>query len=142
MDSGAGLNLLSLEVLRQVHGRSVVFCLMQIGERKLTPSAPFCGVTDGKTLPLGQVELPVTFGGRDNFRTENNTFDVAHFDLPYNAILGRPALAKFMAAVHYAYNTLKIPGPAGVISIKADVKGSVTALNGSMRRWRPRPLPT
>jgi hypothetical protein len=30
-----------------------------------------------------------------------------------------------MAAVHYAYNTLKIPGPPGVISIKADVKGSV-----------------
>ena len=50
---------------------------------------------------------------------------MAHFDLPYNAILGRPALAKFMAAVHYAYNTLKLPGPSGVISIKADVKGSV-----------------
>ena len=30
-----------------------------------------------------------------------------------------------MATVHYAYNVLKIPGPAGVISIKADVKGSV-----------------
>ena len=30
-----------------------------------------------------------------------------------------------MAMVHYAYNTLKLPGPAGVISIKADVKGSV-----------------
>ena len=82
MDSGAGLNLLSLEVLRQVHGRSVVFCLMQIGERKLTPSAPFCGVTDGKTLPLGQVELPVTFSERDNFCTENITFDRAHFDFP------------------------------------------------------------
>ena len=56
---------------------------------------------------------------------ENVTFDVAHIDLPYNAILGRPSLAKFMAAVLYAYNTLKLPGPAGVISIKADVKGSV-----------------
>ena len=52
-------------------------------------------------------------------------FDVAHFNLPYNAILGRPVLAKFMAAVHYAYNILKLPGPVGVISIKADVKGSV-----------------
>ena len=50
---------------------------------------------------------------------------MAHFDLPYNAILGRLALAKFMAMVHYVYNTLKLPGPAGVISIKADVKGSV-----------------
>jgi hypothetical protein len=79
-------------------------------------------VTDGKTVLLGQIELPVTLSGRDNFRTENFTFDVAHFDLPYNTILGHPALAKFMAAVHYAYNTLKLAGPAGVISIKADVK--------------------
>jgi hypothetical protein len=115
VDGGAGLSLLSPEVFRRI----------QIGERKLTPSAPFCGVIDGKTIPLRQIELPVTFGGMDNFRTENITFDVAHFDLPYNAILGRPALAKFMAAVHYAYNTLKLPGPAGVISIKADMKGSV-----------------
>ena len=38
----------------------------------------------------------------------------------YNGILGRPALAKFMAASHYAYNTLKIPGPVGVISIPLD----------------------
>ena len=30
-----------------------------------------------------------------------------------------------MAAVHYACNTLKIPGPSGVISIKAYVKCSV-----------------
>jgi len=65
------------------------------------------------------------FGGRDNFRMENITFTMAHFDIPYNAILGRPAFIKFMAAVHYAYNTVKISGPDGVISIKADVKGSV-----------------
>jgi len=113
VDGGAGLNLLSLEVFRK----------MQIGERKLTPFAPFYGLTDGKTVPLGQIELPITFGGRDNFRTENITFDVAHFDLPYNAILVRPALAMFMAAVHYAYNTVKLPSLAGVISVKADVKG-------------------
>ena len=75
---------------------------MQIGEHKLTPSPPFVGVTNGKTLPLGQIKLPVMFGGRNNFRTESITFDVAHFDLPYNAILGRPALTKFMAAIHYA----------------------------------------
>ena len=115
MDGGAGLNLLSLEVFRR----------MKIGERKLAPLAPFCGVTDGKTIPLGQIELPIRFGGRDNFLMENFTFDVVYFDLPYNTILGRPALAKFMAAVHYAYNTLKIPGLARVISIKVDVKGSV-----------------
>ncbi|XP_025825153.1 uncharacterized protein LOC112900508 [Panicum hallii] len=115
VNGGAGLNLLSPEMFHK----------MQIGERKLLPSMPFYGVTDGKTISLGQVELPVTFGEWDNFRTENIVFDMAHFDLLYNAILRRPALAKFMAAVHYAYSTLKIPGPSGVISVKADIKGSV-----------------
>ena len=109
VDGGAGLNLLSPEVFRR----------MQIVECKLTHSAP---LTDGETVPLGQIELPVTFGGRDNFRMENITFDVAHFDLPYNAILGRPALAKFMAVIHYACNTLKLPGMAGVITINTDVR--------------------
>jgi hypothetical protein len=71
------------------------------------------GVIDGKMIPLGQVKLPVTFGEWDNFCTENIVFDVAHFDLPYNAILGHPVLAKFMAAVHYAYNALKILEPSG-----------------------------
>jgi hypothetical protein len=61
---------------------------MQVRERKLIPSALFCGVTNGKTHPLGQVKLPVTFGGRDNFRKKNIMFDVVHFNLPYNAILG------------------------------------------------------
>jgi hypothetical protein len=115
VDGGAGLNLLSPKVFHQI----------QIRERKLTPSPPFCGVTNGKTLSLGQIDLPVTFGRHDNFHTESITFHVAYFDLPYNAILGRPALAKFMAAVHYAYNVLKIPGPTGIISIKANVKGVV-----------------
>ena len=40
--------------------------------------------------------LPVTFGARDNYRTELIDFDVAHIRLPYNAILGYPSLAKFM----------------------------------------------
>jgi hypothetical protein len=93
---------------------------MQVGGRQLTLLAPFCGVIDGKTIPMGQIELAVTFGGWDNFHTESITFDVVHFDLPYNAIL-----AKFMAAVHYSYKTLKVPGPSGVITIRADVKGAV-----------------
>ena len=35
----------------------------------------------------------------------------------YHAILGRPAFAQFMAVPHYAYLKLKMPGPAGVITV-------------------------
>jgi hypothetical protein len=47
---------------------------------------------------------------------------VANFEAAYNAFLGWSALAKFMAILHYAYLTLKMPGPRGVISIRGDVK--------------------
>ena len=55
-----------------------------------------------------------------NYRTEKIVFDVVMLPLPYNGMLGRPALAKFMAASHYAYNIMKMPGLIGVISIPLD----------------------
>ena len=51
--------------------------------------------------------------------------DVAEIPLPYNGILGRPALAKFMAASHYAYNTLKMPGPMTIITVPSDKKDAL-----------------
>jgi hypothetical protein len=51
--------------------------------------------------PLGSVVLQVTFGTKDNYRTKYIKFEVADFDSSFHAILGRPALAKFMAVPHY-----------------------------------------
>ena len=45
--------------------------------------------------------------------------------MPYNGILGRPALSKFMAASHYAYNTLKMPGPMTIITVPSDKKDAL-----------------
>jgi hypothetical protein len=47
---------------------------------------------------------------------------VADFEIAYNAFLGRLALTKFMAILHYAYLVLKLLGSHGVISIRGDVK--------------------
>jgi hypothetical protein len=62
----------------------------------------------------------------DNKRKEMLTFKVASFDIEYNCILGRPFLLKFMAVVHTAYATIKMPSPKGVITIKSD-QGDVLA---------------
>jgi hypothetical protein len=69
----------------------------------LTPyRAHFYSVVPGNAAtPLGSVILPVTFRTKDNYHTEYIKFEVADFDLLYHAILGRPALAKFMAMPHY-----------------------------------------
>jgi hypothetical protein len=70
--------------------------------------------------PLGSITLPVTFGTEENFRTENVQFDVAEVNLPFNAIIGRPALYRFMAIAHYGYLVLKMSSPAGVLTMRSD----------------------
>jgi hypothetical protein len=59
-------------------------------------------------------------GTGDNKRKEILTFEVASFEIGYNCILGRPFLLKFMAVIHTAYATMKMPGPKGIITIKFD----------------------
>jgi hypothetical protein len=63
--------------------------------------------------PLGSITLPVTFGTEENFRTENFQFDVAEVNLPFNAIIGRPGLYRFMAIAHYGYLVLKMSSLLG-----------------------------
>jgi len=118
IDGGAGLNVISVETFEQ----------LQVPYEKLMPSKPFSGVTDGLITPLGQVRLPVTFGTRENYRTEFVDFDVAYIGLPYNAILGYPALAKFMAVTHHAYNLVKLPGCSGTITIRGQVQEALRAV--------------
>src|ERR1041384_5856400 len=97
---------------------------MGLPQDMLKPSkSPFHGVIPGtSSVPIGQISLQVTFGTRDNYRTEMLTFEVADFDTSYHAILGRPGLAKFMAIPHYTYLVFKMLGLASVIRIQGDVK--------------------
>ena len=83
VDGGAGLNVHSVEA----------FSLLHVPFEQLRPSKPFSGVGGGPTRSLGQIRLPTTFVTRDNYRTELIDFDIARIGLPYNAILGNPALA-------------------------------------------------
>jgi hypothetical protein len=87
---------------------------------------PFFGIvpTEGE-YPLGHIYMPVTFGTPENYRTEFLRFEVANFDYGYNAIIGRPGLAKFMAIPHYTYMILKMPGLQGIITVHADFQGTV-----------------
>uniref|UniRef100_A0A8R7JY51 Uncharacterized protein n=1 Tax=Triticum urartu TaxID=4572 RepID=A0A8R7JY51_TRIUA len=97
VDGGAGLNLISPKVISK----------LQIAKEELKDTGTFQGVNPGRSHPKGKIMLPMTFGGELNYQTEKIVFDVVDLPLPYNGILGRPALAKFMEASHYDYNTLK-----------------------------------
>jgi hypothetical protein len=98
---------------------------LQIPDGDLTEIGTFQGINPGRSKPKGKITLPVTFGGELNYRTEKIVFDVAKTPLPYNGILVRPALAKFMAASHYAYNVLKMPGPITVLTVPCDKKDAL-----------------
>ena len=86
-----------------------------LGVEDLTPSDSFWGVVPGRaSRPLGEITLPVQFNTASNFRVEHINFYIVDFNTAYHAILGLPALAKFMAVPHYAYLVLKMPLPVGV----------------------------
>jgi hypothetical protein len=117
IDGGSGLNLIFASTLRKM---GLDFMDM------LAPSkSPFYSIVPGNAAhPLGTMVLPVTFGRRENYRTEFIKFEVANFESSYHAILGRPALAKFMAVPHYVYLLLKMPGQSGVLTLRGDLKKS------------------
>src|SRR4051812_34742438 len=119
IDGGAGLNVLSMETFNN----------LQVPYDQLQPTKPFSGVTDGSTVRIGQVRLPVTFGARN----ELIDFNVAHIRQPYNAILGYPALAKFMAVTHHGYNIPKMPGSGGVITVPCEEKDAVCSWSEPFR---------
>ena len=80
MDGGSSLNIMYSETLYA----------MDIDRSRIRPSgAPFHGIVLGKqAVPIGQINLPVTFGDRANFRTEILNFDVVDFCGAYHVILG------------------------------------------------------
>jgi hypothetical protein len=118
IDGGAGLSAISYGAFKHLH----------ILESKLAPSLPFSGVGPNPVYPVGTISLPVTFGTEDNFRTENVQFEVAEVNLPFNAIIGRPALYRFMAVAQYGYLVLKMPSPAGVLIVQSDRAITIVAV--------------
>jgi hypothetical protein len=59
-------------------------------------------------------------------------FEVTSFDIGYNYILGRPFLLKFMTVIYIAYTTMKMSGPKGLITVKADQQDVVTCENATL----------
>ena len=80
MDEDNNLNILYAEALNAMG--------IDQAHVRLT-GVPFNGVMLGKqALPLGQLDLPITFGGPSNYRTETLTFEVVGFHRTYHVIQG------------------------------------------------------
>ncbi|XP_020148411.1 uncharacterized protein [Aegilops tauschii subsp. strangulata] len=86
----------------------------------------FHGIVPGlSSSSIGRIRLDVLFGTSDHFRREPLWFEVVDLSSMYHALLGRTALAKFMAVPHYVYLKMKLPGSKGLITITGDYRKSL-----------------
>jgi hypothetical protein len=106
INGGSRLNVLFTKTMKKMK--------LDITHMLTKSTSPFYGIVPGNAaIPLGLVVLPVT---------DYMKFKVADFETFYHAILGRPAITKFMVLPHYTYLVLKMSSPAGVLSLQGDLK--------------------
>jgi hypothetical protein len=127
MDAESGINL--------IYARTLKAMCISLENLKLTDCS-FHGIVPGATnYPLGKIELDICFGDSSNYRREKLEFEVMDWSSQYHAILEHPAFAKFMTVPHYAYLTLKIPGPKGTITVQGSFEVSNT-YDKELTGWR------
>ena len=116
VDSGSALDIIFASTLES----------MGYDMTSLFPSdQAFYGIIPGAgSTPVSRATLPVTFGTRDNYRTEYVNFVVAEFDTSYHAILERPSVTKFMAIPNHTCLLLKMPALKRVLSVYGDLQTS------------------
>jgi hypothetical protein len=125
IDGGSSINLLYRTTMEKLGIPAI-----QLKPTKLT----FHGIMLGHScMPMGKIQLEVLFGEKDNHRREPIWFEVVDLNSPYHALLGRPALAKFMVVPHYAYLKMKLPGPRGVITVSGCYKKSIECARASSK---------
>src|SRR4051794_24629913 len=106
IDGGSTINILYRDTLVK----------LGLTERDLERSrTTFHGIVPGLSCtPMGRIWLDVIFGTEENFRREPIWFEDADLSSPYHALLGLPAVAKFMINAHLAYLKMKLPRPNGI----------------------------
>jgi hypothetical protein len=126
IDGGSSINLLYRSSMEKLG-----IPLAQLKPSRLT----FHGIVPGHSCtPMGRVQLEVLFGEKGNSHREPVWFEVVGISSPYHALLGRPALAKFMAVSHYAYLKMKLLGPKGVITVLGCFKKSLECTKASSQQ--------
>jgi hypothetical protein len=123
IDGGSSINLLYRSSMEKL-----CIPLAQLKLSQLT----FHGIVPRHSCaPMGRVQLEVHFRKKGNNHREPIWFEVVDISSPYHALLGRPALAKFMAVLHYAYLKMKLSGPRGVITVLGCFKKSLACSKAS-----------
>ena len=125
IDGGSALNILFTGSLAE---------LMLIKEDLTPVDSPLWGIILKKApQPLRQITLSVQFSTTEHFCIDYVNFLVVDFNTAYHDILGRPALAKFMAVPHYTYLVLKMPMEQGILSLRTNLSIAYACEKDSFR---------
>ncbi|XP_073290538.1 uncharacterized protein [Primulina huaijiensis] len=113
VDSGSSVNVLFKEAMDQ----------MDLGEYTVEPiSTALFGFTGHAILPLGVINIPFSLGSGDTRKTRIINFVIVDAPSSYNAIMGRPAMAAFMAIASALHQKIKFPVGEAVGEVKGDQK--------------------
>ena len=112
INGGSNINILYKDTMEK----------LGIKQRQLQNSRTvFHSIVPGLSCsPIGKILMDVLFGDKDHFRRESFWYEVVDLESPYHALLGRPALAKFMAVPHYAYLKMMMPSSRGILTVAGD----------------------
>ncbi|XP_073025056.1 uncharacterized protein [Primulina eburnea] len=111
VDSGSSVNVLFKEAMDQ----------MDLGEYTVEPiSTALFGFTGHAIHPLGVVNLPLSLGSGDIRETRVINFVIVDAPSSYNAIMGRPAMAAFMAIASALHQKIKFPVGEAVGEVRGD----------------------
>ena len=77
----------------------------------------------------GKITLDVVFGTRENYRSEEITFQVAPFSSGYHALLGWDAFRELPSHTPLRVLKLKMPGPNRIITLVSDPDIALCAEN-------------
>ncbi|XP_073022792.1 uncharacterized protein [Primulina eburnea] len=115
VDSGSSVNVLFKEAMDQ----------MDLGEYTVeTISTVLFGFTGHAIHPLGVVNLLLSLGSGDTRKTRIINFVIVDAPSLYNVIMGRPAMAAFMAIASALHQKIKFPVGEAVGEVKGDQKTS------------------
>ncbi|KAM3272910.1 hypothetical protein ACQJBY_042770 [Aegilops geniculata] len=117
VDGGSSINILYRDTMTK----------LGLEAKDLEPTRTiFHDIVPGLSFsPIGRIQLDVLFGDNSHFRREPIWFEVVDLSSVYHALLGWPALAKFMAVPHYAYLKMKLPGLKGLITVTGNYRKSL-----------------
>jgi hypothetical protein len=124
IDSGASFNLIMRKTFNEMG--------LNLSDLTLVHDTFHEIILGQASTPIGRIDLEVSCEIGENKRWSMLTFKVASFDIGYNCILGRHFLLKFMAVIHTAYATAKMPDPRGVITLKLDQRDALACENAAL----------